>query len=71
MRTLTTEELRNVETVIAEAIEDQEGLLNDWEADFVSSTADRLGKYEDRTSFSEKQLETIEKIRKKLNHERS
>lgn len=66
MRTLTEEELKEVNRVIAEALDDPEGLLSDWEADFVTSTADRLGKYEDRTSFSEKQLETIEKIRRKL-----
>lgn len=65
-RTLTEDEYKEVESTIKDALEDPEGVLTEWEADFVSSTADRLGKYEAETSFSDKQLETIAKIRKKL-----
>lgn len=65
-RTLTEDELKEVEETIKEALDDPEGVLSEWETEFVNSTADRLGKYEDRTSFSDKQLEILAKIRKKL-----
>lgn len=40
--------------------------LNDWEGNFLTDNFGRYEQYEDRTKFSDKQEQTIERILEKL-----
>lgn len=48
---------------LAEAHSDR---VNDWEANFLTSVKERVDKYGEDTQMSERQLETIEKISRKV-----
>lgn len=56
-----------VEKIILAAMDDENGVLSEWEHDFVKSTSDRMAKYDEKTTFTEKQLEIIKRINDKLN----
>lgn len=66
---LTEEQYERVEKIVAKAISHEPTVLSEWELDFINSTADRMEKYEERTNFSDKQMQVLDKIEKKLEKE--
>lgn len=51
---------------LCELAETYSDRVNDWEANFLTSVKERVDKYGEDTQMSEKQLETIEKISRKV-----
>lgn len=55
---------------VTEILKDATGLygksLNDWETDFIASTASRIAAFKEGTLFTKKQLDVMWKIEKKM-----
>ena len=63
--TLTTSYLKELREVI-ELSDTHRDRVTDWEFNFLSSISERIDKYEEDSYLSDKQLETIERISKKI-----
>lgn len=62
---ITKEYLSELEELISTS-ETYPDRINNWERDFLASISVKLGTYAEESKFSDRQLETIEKISKKV-----
>ena len=62
---LTPDELADIKSMLQD-VDTHGDKLTDWEADFCDSIAQKIEQYGERTFLSERQMEIVERIQRKL-----
>lgn len=62
---LTSEELDDIQSMLRD-VEAPGDKLTDWEQEFCASIADKIEQYGERTHLSERQMEIVDRIQRKL-----